>query len=539
MDTTDTVGVLRHFHALRGHVACTLQAMRSLTPWNIPPHLQRAAGGQPLYDTATTRRIEAAALAASPTPSLMQRAGQALAQLARALAPHARQIWVACGSGNNGGDGLAAAAALQAAGYPTSVHWLGSPERCSADTLAAWQSAQQAGVRFLEGAPPALGPQDLAIDALLGIGASVRSTPPDPDSLLFSLLQWLHLCPAPVLCADVPSGLLADTGQYLPGLANDRPPRSPRHTLSFLTLKPGLWTGAGRDAAGSVWWSPLGLDPALFTTHPPCAVLGGDVALRSRTHASHKGSYGDVTVIGGEGLQVRGMGMGGAAILAATAALHHGAGRVMLALLDQGRCTLLPSQPELMLRHVSALHWDRGVTVCGCGGGQAVAAVLPQALEQAHRLVLDADALNAIAADSALQHLLAARTHIGLHTILTPHPLEAARLLGGDTSTIQSHRLQAAQRLAQQSGCTVVLKGSGSIISTPHQLPTINSTGNALLASGGTGDVLAGMIGAAWAQGLPPHTAAQWAVWQHGHLADHWPNGHPLTASALAQGHAP
>lgn len=510
--------------------------MRSSSTFTTPPAaLQRATGGQPLHDAASTRLIEAQALAAQPSPRLMQRAGQALAQLARALAPHARHIWLACGAGNNGGDGLQAAAVLQTAGYRTSVHWLGQPETCSADTLAAWQAAHSAGVQFVDGTPPTLGSHDLAIDALLGIGASPRSTPADFHSPLHQLLQWLHLCPAPVLCVDLPSGLQADTGQYLPGLGFETLPRSPRHTLSLLTLKPGLFTGAGRDAAGSVWWSTLGIDPELLESHLPCAFLGGQVALRSRSHASHKGSYGDVAVIGGEGLALRGMGMGGAAVLAATAALHHGAGRVMLTLLDQGNCQLLPQQPEIMLRHLKALQWEQGVVVCGCGGGQAITAVLPQVLEQAHRLVLDADALNAIAANAALKSLLVARAHLGLHTVLTPHPLEAARLLNSNTAEVQANRLQAAHRLAQQTLCTVVLKGSGNIIVSPHQAACINTSGNARLATAGTGDVLAGMLGAAWAQGLSAHSSAQWAVWQHGHLADQWPHGHTLTASALAR----
>lgn len=501
------------------------------------PALLRAAGGHPLHDTAATRHIEAQALAAHPHPSLMQRAGLALAQLGQALAPHARRVWVACGPGNNGGDGLQAAAALQAAGYTTCAHWLGTPEHCSSDTLAAWQSALHAGVQLLalDTAPPQLGPQDLAIDALLGIGASTLRGHDHSDSLLNQLLQALYQSAAPVLCADLPSGLDADTGCYLPGLGFERPPHSPRHTLSLLTLKPGLFTGQGRDAAGTIWWAPLGIPLDLLHQQRACAVLGGPLPRRSRPHNSHKGLFGDVSVIGGEGLARRGMGMGGAAVLAATAALHQGAGRVMLTLLDDGACKLLPAQPELMLRRLDALCWDQGVVVCGCGGGRAVAAVLPQVLEQAHRLVLDADALNAIAADPHLQRLLASRAHIGLQTILTPHPLEAARLLDLHTEDVQSNRLEAAHALAQQTYSTVVLKGSGSIIHSPHQLPCINTSGNARLATGGTGDVLAGMVGAAWATGLPAHTAAQWAVWQHGHLADTWPAHLPLTASALAR----
>lgn len=496
--------------------------------------LQRAAAGHPLHNTAATRLIEATALATHPTPSLMQRAGTAVARLGRALSPHARQVWIACGAGNNGGDGLAAAAALQTAGYATSAHWLGTPDRCSADSLTAWRAAKDAGVQFLQGPPPALGPDDLAVDALLGIGAT-GPRQSGPGDALVQLLQWLHACQAPVLCVDVPSGLLADTGQYLPGLATVCPAHSPRHTLSLLTLKPGLFTGHGRDAAGQVWWDALGVPDALLQAHSPCALLGSEVPLPRRTHASHKGSYGDVTVLGGEGLALRGMAMGGAAMLAATAALHHGAGRVMLALLDDAGLQFLPQQPEIMLRQVQALHWDHGVIVCGCGGGQAVAAVLPLVLEQAHHLVLDADALNAIAADTALMHLLARRAHIGLQTILTPHPLEAARLLGSTTDAIQADRLQAACALAEHTHSTVVLKGSGTVVHSPHQLPCINRSGNALLATAGTGDVLAGMVGAAWAQGLPTHAAAQWAVWQHGLLADQWPAAQTLTAGALAR----
>lgn len=510
--------------------------MRTSALWDnsVVHGLQRAAAGHPLHDTATTRKIESAALNSNPATSLMERAGIRLAQLGRAIAPHAKKVWIACGAGNNGGDGLQAAAAFQTAGFATHVHWLGDPQHCSTDSRVAWLAAQQAGVRFLDCAPPMLDAQDLAVDALLGIGANPRSAS-NPHTSLMQLLQRLHQCQAPVLCADLPSGLQADTGQYLPGFAFECAPHSPRHTLSLLTLKPGLFTGAGRDAAGDVWWDDLETAPFLHSAYQPCARLGGAIAQPARTHASHKGSFGDVAVIGGEGLHLRGMGMGGAAVLAATAALHHGAGRVMLALLDEGHCQLLPQQPELMLRQVDALRWDQGVVVCGCGGGQAIAAILPQVLEQTHRLVLDADALNAIAASTTLQQLLARRTPAGRQTILTPHPLEAARLLGSDTTSVQADRLHATHILAQQTLCTVVLKGSGSVITTPHRLPTINSSGNALLATAGTGDVLAGMIGAAWAQGLSAHDAACAAVWHHGQLADQWPRTRALTANALAR----
>jgi hydroxyethylthiazole kinase-like uncharacterized protein yjeF len=158
--------------------------------------------------------------------------------------------------------------------------------------------------------------------------------------------------------------------------------------------------------------------------------------------------------------------------------------------------------------------------VCGCGGGAAVREALPGLLSNAGRLVLDADALNAIAADVSLQTLLAARAGRGLPTVLTPHPLEAARLLGRTTADVQSDRLAAARALAVRHRSVIVLKGSGSVVAAPERPPSVNPTGNALLASAGTGDVLAGWIGGAWAQGLDAFDAASESAWRHGRAAD-------------------
>jgi len=495
-------------------------------------HRIRPDQPHPLHDTATTRRIEHAAAARLPAHTLMQRAGLAVARLARALAPHARTIWIACGPGNNGGDGLEAAMHLHQQGLPVVVTWLGVPESTPVDALCSWQRAQNAGVQFTHEAPSGLGPHDLCIDALLGIGLAPGDTRPAPQGRLSVLLEQLRSSPAPLLAVDLPTGLQGDTGQYAPGFAPRSESGAERHTLALLTLKPGLFTGAGRDAAGTIWLDDLGCDT---TGKPQSAWLSGPPALQARAHASHKGSYGDVAVIGGEGLQARGMGMTGAALLAASAALHAGAGRVLVALL--GDCTLELDlrQPELMFRHVDVLPLEQLTVVCGCGGGEAVRAVLPRVLAQAPRLVLDADALNAVAADAALQQALAARARQGQATVLTPHPLEAARLLGTDTGAVQAHRLAAAQQLAQRFGGVVVLKGSGSVVAAPGQVPAINPTGNARLATAGTGDVLAGLIGARWAAGMDPLRAATEAVYQHGQAADHWPDGQTLTASALAQ----
>ena len=175
--------------------------------------------------------------------------------------------------------------------------------------------------------------------------------------------------------------------------------------------------------------------------------------------------------------------------------------------------------------------------MCGCGGGEAVKSVMTQVLTEAKRAVLDADALNAIASDTALQTLLQARGERGFITVLTPHPLEAARLTGSTTQALQADRRGSAEQLARHFQCVVVLKGSGSVIAAPNQTSMINASGNALLATAGTGDVLAGMTGACLARGLGGFEAACSAVFAHGQRADSWALNRPgesLTASALA-----
>jgi len=457
-----------------------------------------------LHDAAASRAAETAALAGAEPFALMQRAGLGVARLALALTPHAQRIDVLCGPGNNGGDGLVAALHLQRAGKGIRVTLLGDAARLPADAANALQHARDAGVPIADTFSD--GPADLAIDALLGLG-----TRRAPEGAIAEAITRLNTGTAPVLAVDLPSGLHPDTGQPFGGLAVRA-----LATLSLLTLKPGLFTGAGRDHAGAVWLDTLGIAAAGAT-----AQLAGPAPWRARDHALHKGSFGDVAVVGGAA------GMTGAAWLAARAALAAGAGRVYCSLLDAEAPLLDAARPELMGRP----HWwssAPGVlaatsVVCGCGGGSAVRDALPPLLAHAARLVLDADALNAIAADSALQSLLAARAARGRPTVLTPHPLEAARLLGVKAADVQADRLAAAQQLATQFGAVVVLKGSGSIVAAPATLPSVNPSGNALLASAGTGDVLAGWIGGLWAQhddGRTAAAAAVTAVWQHGRAAD-------------------
>ncbi|MBS0317203.1 MAG: NAD(P)H-hydrate dehydratase [Proteobacteria bacterium] len=485
----------------------------------------------PLFDIAATRRLEQAAAANLPPHTLMRRAGLAAARLGLALAPHARTVWVACGPGNNGGDGLEAAMHLHCWGKKVVVTWLGDEARAPADALASLARAREVGVPFADAPPAGLERQDLCIDALLGIGARRA-----PEGRMAEWLSRQRQSGAVRLAIDLPSGLDADSGAFAPepiatsedsAFACGRFDR--QNTLSLLTLKPGLFTAHGRDAAGQVWFDDLGVASA---GEAPTAHLSGPPPAQPRAHASHKGSYGDVAVIGGA------PGMTGAALLAGTAALHGGAGRVFVALLDPAAATVDMARPELMLRAPASLSLEALTAVCGCGGGDAVRRHLPDVLARAKAAVLDADALNAIAGDEDLQALLRARADrdaAAITTVLTPHPLEAARLLATHAAEVQADRLGAARRLAERFGCVVVLKGSGTVIAAPGQTPTINPTGNGRLATAGTGDVLAGMVGARIASGRPAFAAAREAVYLHGLAADRWPIGRALTAGELAR----
>ncbi len=477
----------------------------------------------PVWRREGLRVLEARLQTDSPAP-LMDLAGLAAARLALAVAPHARRIWVAAGPGNNGGDGLEAAAHLHRWGQCVQVSLMGHPQHLPADARRALRRAQEAGVPIQPGlpsSPPELGPQDLCIDALLGLGANRA-----PQGPLLQAIERINACQAQVLAIDLPSGLHADSGLPL-GSTTVRAD----HTLTMLGAKPGLLMGHGRDASGTLWLAPLGLGAEACAWHPPAAELNPPIGSASPRHASHKGSHGDVAIVGGESLGPR-TSMTGAALLAAQAALHGGAGRVMLSLLGHESQVQVP--PDLMRRDLDSLELPRLTVVAGCGGGRAVGQVLGRLLQHTARLVLDADALNRLAEDPWLQDLLRQRCERRQPTVLTPHPLEAARLLGTDTAKVQADRLAAADALCNRFACCVVLKGSGTVIAAPARMPRINTSGNGLLATAGTGDVLAGLAGARLAASADEWLAACSAVWTHGLLADQWPKGQALTASRLA-----
>lgn len=504
---------------------------RPALPW--PQAVLPSQHGWPLHGLVATRRLEAQGLAATPPQALMQRAGLATARLALALAPHAQRIWVAAGPGNNGGDALEAALHLQRWGRQVQVSLLASPERLPADAQVARQRAQAAGLQLHPDLPAQI-EADLCLDGLLGLGLGPRSARPADDPVA-EAMRRLNGQTAPVLAIDLPSGLDGGTGQAHGGLAVNA-----THTLSLLTLKPGLFTAAGRDHAGRVWFDDLGLGQS-WATEPADAWLSGPPTPRPRRHVQHKGSFGDVLVLGGA------PGMGGAALLAARAALTAGAGRVFVARLDGQQALLTDGlRPELMPRQATEVltpdFLASATVVCGCGGGRAMAALLPTVLQHARRLVLDADALNALADDPVLAARLAQRQAA---TLLTPHPLEAARLLGCSVAQVQSDRLASAQALALQTGAGVLLKGSGTVIAPAGTaLPTaalsINPTGNARLGTAGSGDVLAGWLGGRWSQagehddasGLQ---AAADSVWIHGRAAETGAQTLPLRAADLIE----
>jgi hydroxyethylthiazole kinase-like uncharacterized protein yjeF len=436
----------------------------------------------------------------------MQLAGEAAAKLALALAPHARIFWIACGPGNNGGDGFVAAAHLQSLGKAVVISYIPAPD-APADATHAREAARHQNISFTESIPEDF---DFCIDALFGIGR-LR-----PWSLPHA--QWMEAMNRggkPVLALDLPSGLDADTGA-----ATGLHVRA-THTLSLLTLKPGLFTAMGRDACGDIWFNALGIAPEIAAN---ALLIPAPVDI-GRLHGTSKGSFGDLAVVGGSA------GMQGAAMLAAGAALRAGAGRVYVALLDAAAPRFDASEPELMFRDLHALALPKLTVVAGCGGGETIAAHLPELFLQARSLVVDADALNCIAQSPELQSQLRQRN--SGTTVMTPHPLEAARLAGLDVRDVQSHRHEVACTLAEKFNATVVLKGSGSVVAAPGEIPRINPTGNGRLATAGTGDVLAGLIGARLAQGQPALEAACDAVYLHGQIADRWPDQR-LTASSLS-----
>jgi ADP-dependent NAD(P)H-hydrate dehydratase / NAD(P)H-hydrate epimerase len=460
--------------------------------------------GTPVYLAEDIRRIEALAAARMAPPPLMERAGLAAAELAKELAPNGKRIAVLAGPGNNGGDAFVVARHLKAAWFNVDVLFAGTEERLSEDATAALQAWRDAGGTLANELPRA-GDCGLIVDGLFGIGLQR-----DLAGRYAELVQWTNAADCPVLALDVPSGIDSDSGRVL-GCAVHA-----THTITFIGLKPGLLTLDALDHCGELTLATLDLDGAALLA-PRGSVIGAAVmdALPARRLNSHKGDYGSVGVVGGT------TGMVGAAMLAGRAALKLGAGRVYVGLEAADAPSVDLVQPELMLRRADSIFELDHLTslAVGPGLGQSAAAsrLLSAALASDLPLVLDADALNLLAKTAALREKLVSRKAA---TLLTPHPAEAARLLGASTADVQRDRVASALKIAATLKSGVVLKGAGSVCAWPDARWAINTSGNAGMASAGMGDVLTGFLAALVAQRVPAEFALECAVYLHGAAAD-------------------
>ena len=438
--------------------------------------------------------------------TLMKRAGAAAAELIMKRLEDAgveqRRVTLLVGPGNNGGDALACACELREKGAVVNVVLPGGRRPTSALALAQLERWTQAGGTTYDD-PYMTEKADCVVDGLFGTGLAKPITGDYLDAVL-----WFNERQALKVSLDIPSGLNPVTGHWTgsyPGCSADV-------TITFLCVKSGLYMCEGADAAGEIVLNELDVSVPLS----PLSVIGTDEfprVLRPRVKNSHKGDYGSVAVIGGTD------GMIGASILAARAALISGAGRVTLECRAEHAPHVDMVYPEIMFatKPVNLEDFDAIVLGCGLGTSAEAKARVIEALNCQKPLILDADALNIIAADIKLQDMVLARR---APTVLPPHPGEAARLLRRDTAGVTADRVAACRELAVQTGAIVVLKGAGTVISMRSSRTWINPTGSPMLATGGSGDVLAGMIGAMFAQGYDMVESVLAAVYFHGLSAE-------------------
>ncbi|BCZ77918.1 bifunctional NAD(P)H-hydrate repair enzyme [Paraburkholderia terrae] len=470
----------------------------------------------PLLSVAELRALEKDAEATLPAHTLMGRAGRAGArflleriELDGTTNRH-EPVWLVAGPGNNGGDALVVAAELHRAGITVEVCM--PVEVKPDDARWALAEARAAGVPISTAVPDSFDDYSWVVDGMFGIGLARQL-----DGVFASIAGRLSArakTRGRVLALDVPSGLDGDTGNVVEGGGAVRA----THTITFIGAKPGLYMASGRDLAGDVTIARIGLEwplepqvrlngPALFIPHFP-----------PRDYSTHKGTFGSVAVVGGD------TGMCGAPILAARAALYAGAGKVHVAFLGAGSPPYDPPHPELMLHPLDDLplaEMDALSIGCGMGKRERAVSVMRDVLSLDVPKLLDADALNLIAGHTDLAAAVKQRGESANDPcVLTPHPLEAARLLGTDAKSVQRDRLEAARALATRYASVIVLKGTGTVIAAPDGRIAVNPTGNAALATGGTGDVLGGLIGALLGQGLPRYEAALAGVFLHGFAAD-------------------
>ncbi|UHQ18635.1 NAD(P)H-hydrate dehydratase [Lysobacter sp. KIS68-7] len=448
-----------------------------------------------LYDANAARTLDTRATDAlgGDAFELMRRAGRAAWHCALRHWPQAQRIVVVCGPGNNGGDGYVLARLALEAGRNVRVVRLAEHSPRTASATRARDEFRERNGRtetFVDALPPA----DLIVDALFGLGLTRA-----PEGAAKGLIEAINAHPAACLSLDAPSGVDADRGA-VPGVAV-----AATRTLEFIVPKPGLRTGAAIDLAGRLELAELQVPPNAFDGIAPHSALVLPDALRNvlrpRPRNAHKGLSGRVLCLGGD------HGSGGAILLCADAALRSGVGLVDVATREEHIAAMLARRPEAMGRAVERSedlavqlqHAD--VVAVGPGLGQGVwgRVLFGAALSAGKPLVLDADALN----------LLAARNQtLPSDCILTPHPGEAARLLGSTTAEVQDDRFGAAHALVEKFGAVVVLKGAGTIVAAPDHRPAVIGAGNPGMAVGGMGDLLTGVIASLRAQGQPAFDAA-------------------------------
>ncbi|WNW13117.1 NAD(P)H-hydrate dehydratase [Pseudomonas sp. DTU_2021_1001937_2_SI_NGA_ILE_001] len=471
-----------------------------------------------LYAAAQVRDLDARLIAAgTPGAELMQRAAHATWRALRRRWPDAGVLSVLVGHGNNAGDGYLIATLALRAGWRVRVHAVGDPTALRDDAAAAHAQAVSAGVEIHDGCPQGL--EGVVLDALLGTGLNGEVREP-----YRSAIETINAAGRPVVAVDIPSGLCADTGRVLGAAVRAD------LTVTFIGLKLGLFTAEAPDHVGQLVFDDLQAEPSLVAQAPSAATRLDTFnlpTLAPRPRTAHKGQYGRVLVVGGD------HGFGGAALLSAQSALRSGAGMLTLATRPEHVAAALVRMPEVMSAGVSSANQLMGlveaasVLVAGPGLGQGSwGRSLLSALACADkRQVWDADALNLLAAGEV---------QVPKGAVITPHPGEAARLLGVDTRKVQQDRPAAARQLAERYGVTCVLKGSGSLIAAPDGRLALCDRGHPAMASAGLGDVLAGVIGALLAQHLEPFEAACLGVWLHaraGELAGQ--QGRGLLASDL------
>lgn len=459
-----------------------------------------------LFDIAAARRLDAqaSALLGDGGASLMQQAGLAAFHCLLERWPQAQRIGVVVGAGNNGGDGYVLAGLARAAGRQVTVLRLATD--APATTLS--QQAEQAfiaasgGVTHFDGGLP---PVDLLVDAMFGIGLNRA-----PAGGAADLINAITASGLPVLSLDVPSGVDAQTGN-VPGVAIRA-----TVTLQFIVRHQGLYTGAALEHVGGRRLAALELPAGADQGVQHSAECWQQPRLRAQLPArranTHKGESGHVLCVGGN------LGSGGAVMLASESALRAGAGLVSVATRAPHVAPLLARLPEAMVHAVQdaqdlqALLPRAGVIAIGPGLGQDDWAheLWRQVLASGKPLVIDADALNLLA--KAPQPLGDA--------ILTPHPGEAARLLGLSTAQVQADRFTAAKALADRFHAVVVLKGAGSVVAAPDSVPRVIAAGNPGMAVGGMGDLLTGIVAALRAQGLGTFDAASTGALLHSLAGD-------------------